>query len=367
MSNSLTAERAVIAAISGARTNPSAVAAKIHSRLAHFKGRDYHPPSRAGAVIPTKEGVAAVNEALAFLKDQVPLAPVEVPQNDTARLGMFLAAQDHLVDRGENGMIGHEGADGSSSSDRVQRYGLWSGTVGEVMWFGRSIDPDEVVCDLIIDDGVATRGHRLCIFDERHRVAVAAIAPHRTFGQMVVTLLAAEYVGDETKVAARQAAGAKHITSNAKVATQWTHKLGSCVGCKQVLHGGAIMETKLGKYHKDCFICTECSTPLAGVPFRIEGGKPYCTECATQLFAPTCHHCGKRVSGSYVKAGGNVYHKECSPSARGAGTGSKLRTVTAMASQPTRASGRGSGRSSSMSMPRARENVDDLVKDFAGL
>ena len=53
---------------------------------------------------------------------------------------------------------------------RCKRYGAWKKATGECLWYGRDgpwLSGEQVVDDLIIDDGVANRGHRLGIFDER--------------------------------------------------------------------------------------------------------------------------------------------------------------------------------------------------------
>ena len=48
--------------------------------------------------------------------------------------------------------------------------------------------------------------------------------------------------------------------------TQW--QLGACVACKQPIKGGSVVETKAGKYHRDCFKCAACGTGLASVTVR---------------------------------------------------------------------------------------------------
>jgi len=129
-------EAAIIRAISSAREDPAAMSARLQARLAHYKGKDFFPPDRGGNVaVATKEGKAAVEDAIAFLRRQAPLAPLSEP---TTGEGLKLSAEDHLVDRGTLGTVGHAGADGSSSSDRQTRYGTWTVKSGECLWFGRS-------------------------------------------------------------------------------------------------------------------------------------------------------------------------------------------------------------------------------------
>ena len=52
---------------------------------------------------------------------------------------MELAAKDHAIDIGTNGISGHEGTDKSKTKDRIERYGSWKpGSIGENISFGKS-------------------------------------------------------------------------------------------------------------------------------------------------------------------------------------------------------------------------------------
>lgn len=59
-------------------------------------------------------------------------------------------------------MVSHDGSDGSKVWDRMERYGVPSGTMGENLSFGKSRG-DEYMTSLFIDDGVPDRGHRIAI------------------------------------------------------------------------------------------------------------------------------------------------------------------------------------------------------------
>jgi len=64
--------------------------------------------------------------------------------------------------------------------------------LGENLSYGPST-AREIVIQLLVDDGVAGRGHRKNIFDNRFRVAGAAVGPHATFGAMCAIEFAAAF------------------------------------------------------------------------------------------------------------------------------------------------------------------------------
>lgn len=50
-------------------------------------------------------------------------------------------------------------------------------------------------------------------------------------------------------------------------------------------------------WHKECFICTECKSELASIPFMVREDKPFCKDCFTNLFANKCETCQKPITG----------------------------------------------------------------------
>jgi uncharacterized protein YkwD len=131
--------------------------------------------------------MAALNDAIVFLSEQKPLPPFQL------RKGLTLAAKDHLKDLVTTGKSGHFGSDGSRPEDRASRYGVWKDSVGENIVYDTRSARDTVI-GLIIDDGVANRGHRKNIFKLTfHSIGLAMGEPSKTPALTVIT-----FAGDFT-------------------------------------------------------------------------------------------------------------------------------------------------------------------------
>ena len=169
------------------RQNPSQYAAYLDDLRPYFDGLLLKLPGEIA--LRTQEGVRAVDEAIAFLRSADAVGPL------AASRGMSRGARDHVRDSGPRGRTDHTGTDGSSPWDRVNRYGTWQVTIGENISYG-SYEPNdarEVVMQLLIDDGVRSRGHRDNIFNADFRVIGASCGEHATFGMMCVMVYAGGY------------------------------------------------------------------------------------------------------------------------------------------------------------------------------
>lgn len=149
-----------------ARMEPQRYAAFVEEFKKYYNGQKLSLPGKKALL--TVEGVAAVDEAVSFLRAARPLPPL------TVNRGMCLAAKDHANDLALKGVTGHKGSDGSSPNARLERYGAWEGMVGENIVYDVNT-ARQIVIGLIIDDGTANRGHRRNIFDPNHRVAGVSI------------------------------------------------------------------------------------------------------------------------------------------------------------------------------------------------
>lgn len=69
-----------------------------------------------------------------------------------------------------------------------------------------------------------------------------------------------------------------------------------CVFFKQVITTGGVTY-KNDPWHRECFTCTHCETPLAGQRFTSRDEKPYCADCFGELFAKRCTACTKPITG----------------------------------------------------------------------
>lgn len=179
------AEQAVVREITKIRMFPREYAKYLRSLGTRFQGtlwrlRDHVP-------IRTHEGRAAVLEAAEFLERVEPIKGVVANSE-----GLHAAAWDHVRDQGPTGRTGHAGTDGSSPRERIERRGRQGSLTGEVINYGEET-PRMTVIQLVIDDGVADRGHRKNLFNPAFKVAGAAIGPHKEYGMMVVVDLADEF------------------------------------------------------------------------------------------------------------------------------------------------------------------------------
>jgi uncharacterized protein YkwD len=161
-------EYSVLQELNLARTNPQTYARILEDYRSQF------------------EGTAAVDEAIRELKARKPMSPFRISR------GMSLAAKDHVEDTGPKGSTGHSGSDGSKPFDRMNRHGKWLRSAGENISYGND-EARQVVIQLIVDDGVAGRGHRRNIFNAAFEVVGISCGPHKVYGTMCVQTFAGDY------------------------------------------------------------------------------------------------------------------------------------------------------------------------------
>ena len=174
-------EAEVVALINEARTNPAAYAAKLREYRGYFEGNVVTLPG-SDVGLRTREGVAAVDEAIAFLARQKPVTPLRT----AAELG--LSARELASHQALAGGTGHAAADGSEAKARITR-NKGSGLTAEVLSYAAK-DAEGVVRQLIVDDGVPSRPNRKILFEDRYRRVGVACGPHLAARSVCVVDLA---------------------------------------------------------------------------------------------------------------------------------------------------------------------------------
>jgi uncharacterized protein YkwD len=170
-------EISVLDEINYVRAHPHDYADELRRYRDLFDGRVVRLPGDPVGEL-TREGTDAVDEAIDFLDRQAPLPPLA-----KGRL-LALAAQDLAEDQGATGYNGHRSADGASPGERVKRRG-GDIYVSETISYGYD-QPDAVVRQLVIDDGLPSRGHRSLIFATGNRFAGVGCGEHPRVRYMCV-------------------------------------------------------------------------------------------------------------------------------------------------------------------------------------
>ena len=170
----------ILAETNAARQNPQRYAQYIRDFKKSFVGNAYRLPGSLNMVM-TSEGKGALDEAVQFLSRQRPLPAL------SWSTGLAKGAADLVREQTVSGETGHDGR--GDMKKRINTYGSWRSSLGENISYG----PDtarQVVMGLIIDDGVADRGHRKNIFDRSFATMGAACGPHPLYRTICVMDLA---------------------------------------------------------------------------------------------------------------------------------------------------------------------------------
>lgn len=167
------------------RADPPAYAQHLRALRARYDGKLLQLDGRDP--IRTREGVKPLDEAIRLLERTKPLGALRWEP------GLAHAAEDHAADIGARGVLDHFSAKGESPLDRVARYGVLQGPGGENIAVAFS-DAHLIVIYLLIDDGVADRGHRKALVDTRYEQVGVGCGPHARFKTVCVMDFAAGYV-----------------------------------------------------------------------------------------------------------------------------------------------------------------------------
>ena len=168
-----TLEKEIVKEVNLARTKPGVYASWLRAQRQYYREKQLRRPGEGP--VRTKEGLAAVDEAIRWLEKQRPVGAL-----GTSR-GLSLAARDLVAPQGASGGFGHTAPDGSTPSGRIERHGQWESVIGENVAYGQRTARD-VVAAFIVDDGVPGRGHRTNLFNAAFHVMGVDCGPHSTYG-----------------------------------------------------------------------------------------------------------------------------------------------------------------------------------------
>ncbi|MGB5916430.1 MAG: CAP domain-containing protein [Phormidesmis sp.] len=174
-----TTEREIIAEHSRVRQSPQSYIPILEAYLATMNAQGEIPGGGGpNCTLVTQEGRSAVEEAIAFLRSQPAVGPLEYSAD------MASAAKSHAQDQ-RGGEVGHVGSDGSRGAQRLEQFGVENSGSGENIDYGSS-SAKGVLMSLIIDDGVADRGHRTNLFSPDWTTAGAGCGSHATYRTVCV-------------------------------------------------------------------------------------------------------------------------------------------------------------------------------------
>jgi uncharacterized protein YkwD len=161
-------EKEVLAEINLVRIDPKGYAEQyIKPMLSKFKGNIYDNR------IMTNEGTLAVEECIRELAKVKPLPPLAA--NDE----LVSAAKYHTERQGKAGSVGHNTPGGKTFQERLRDFGY----AGEVISYGKDT-AREIVIQLLVDDGVADRGHRKNVLNKEFTHAGVAFGAHEKYRHM---------------------------------------------------------------------------------------------------------------------------------------------------------------------------------------
>jgi uncharacterized protein YkwD len=168
--------------INDLRRDPKAFSANVKKRLDTYEGVNF--TDCAGVKYRSQEGKECCNEALVAIESSKPLPELVLSE------GLTKCAQAHANDLSETGETGHSGSDGSNMGRRIDKYGQWSGKVGECIAV-QSANALDVILQWIIDDGVKSRGDRKTLLSKDFtKIGIGFNPNHKSYKTCAVVVLA---------------------------------------------------------------------------------------------------------------------------------------------------------------------------------
>lgn len=165
-------EEEVFLILNQLRQNPKTFIEELESMKSHFQEKKYISPT-GNFNITTEEGVVAIDEAIEFLKNQEPL-------NSFKRSEKLNRSASKLIKSFETVGDGTLKDNSMSLESRIKEFVDDYGSAGENISFGWE-DPKQIIFQLLIDDGVSTKGNRDNFFSKKFSEVGLATGLHRLF------------------------------------------------------------------------------------------------------------------------------------------------------------------------------------------
>jgi uncharacterized protein YkwD len=187
----------VVLEINKVRLNPKKYADEVITPiLKTFVDNPWNDPlirKKGDIWLSTNEGKAVIYELIEELNNTTPMQ-ILYPSK-----GMSQAAKSHTHDCSSHNKTGHDGSDGSRFWNRVNRYGkidLAQNGGGECLSYGSNTGVD-IVIQLLVDDGVESRGHRKILLNPNSSKIGVGYDTHPTWNYMCTVDLAYNYSESE--------------------------------------------------------------------------------------------------------------------------------------------------------------------------
>eukprot|EP01006_Ploeotia_vitrea_P061321 TRINITY_DN77787_c0_g1_i1.p1 TRINITY_DN77787_c0_g1~~TRINITY_DN77787_c0_g1_i1.p1 ORF type:complete len:364 (-),score=17.23 TRINITY_DN77787_c0_g1_i1:34-966(-) len=255
----------------------------MQTRLKYLRGKTFWFPKSA---YMTREGRPAYDEAIEFLENQKPL-----PALAGLSVGLCLAAADLASDLGMKSLLGHKGSDDTTVDLRCGRYGKWSGGLWEDICYGIK-NAEDIVSELIVDDGIPTRFHRKNVYREGITLVGVGMADHVVHGTVCVIVYAK---GFEDFPVSEQHQMHDWVASMQQRTTP-------CPGCRRDVKAMSGIYVCGRNWHIECCECVDCRQAIT--QFFPHDGKPYCSDCHKKSFAEVCTGCETPLPANRCKING---------------------------------------------------------------
>jgi uncharacterized protein YkwD len=170
-------EEALVAELNRMRTTPAAYAAELQRFRNMYRGEIVTVPGYMS--VRTREGTAAVDEAIDTIQSTAPMARL------ARSPGLSKSARAHAYRLGNESRLAREDADVIMLHKRLDSYGRVRGMFAENIGAVYR-DAGLMLLELFVDDGVETRVHRFNMLGPMFRLVGVGCAPHPKYDVVCV-------------------------------------------------------------------------------------------------------------------------------------------------------------------------------------